>query len=349
MIPTKTMIRPAGNSNARTFMRCGSGALKDYKTGMPVETAAPSFRTKVRALSASVADKYVRRSKVECGHLRAELAVEAESAIGEFLAAPLGTVGEGKDKRPRFAALLGNFLAAFACDALNGTTVRALHRHALRACDARLRRMARAVKLVEPSFFNVFLAEPLTDEAELASAAALNRVLINSRFDLLVARCMERATNGNAKRAAAAHVALLESARAYFVAAAEGRSAELPSLGMVRESRDVATNVARLKRASAAAPQVRADGERFATRAALASGAPLARSEAMPEGKEATTVRESARVETLGRRALYMRLSRLASFIGAPDIAAALGSNGDAERSTYASRTRSARAFSRAE
>lgn len=286
--PTSCMggVNPQHDAAQRTFER------KDRGT-------PPTYQSAVRALAIRIAEKHVRQARMRCEHLRSELVTEIESAVGEFI----GT------RVVRFPVLASDLLARFAIGALPSSTVRALHRCARRACDARMARMAGKSKLVEPSFFNLFCDESAERSSEL------DTVFVNARVDYLLGLVRERAgTSGNAARAAKAHCALLEQARTYFLASIAGESVALPSAGLTPVSVPVGFNASALRQTKAKA-QAHADGERFADTAPDVSGKVLQ--------SQGYVVTES-RGTHLANSALYMRMLRMARFVGAPDVVDAL-------------------------
>jgi hypothetical protein len=239
---------------------------------------AESYRTAAHALAVRISEKHVRQARMRCDHLIGDLRIEIESVIGEFFAVRLA----------RFPILASDVLARFAVGALPSSTVRALHRVARRACDQRMARMGGKSQLVDPSFFNLFA----DDSADRSSE--LDTVFVNARIDYLIGLVRAKAgTSGNAKRGSLAHVSLLESARAYFIASINGDRVSLPSAGLVPVQVPVGFNTC----------------QTFA-------------------GKKLIETKGEIVKETRGSRlansALYMRLLRLARFAGAPDVVGAL-------------------------
>lgn len=208
----------------------------------------------------------------------------------EFVDEIMSAVGDFVAVRmSRFPRLARDLLARFACAALPRSTLKEMHRVARRACDARMSRMAGKSMLVEPTFFNMF-----TDESAERSSE-LDMVFVNSRIDYLLGLVRERgAINGNSRRAAEAHTGFLGLVRSYFAASISGHPVKLPSAGLVPVQVPVAFNITRY---SVGGKQVRCSGEIVTEQRGL----------------------------SLAHNALYKRVARLASFVGAQDVQDALG------------------------
>ncbi len=257
---------------------------------------AASYRTAVRAIANRIADKHTRQSKMRVEHLRAEFVTECESAIGEFI----GT------RVARFPRLASDLLARFAIGDLPSATVRGMHRKCRKACDARSARMAGKSQLVEPSFFNLFACADDTDTA----STELTVAWVNARIDYLLGQVKERgAVSGNAQRAANAHAKLLEQARTYFLASIEGNAVKLPSAGIVPVSVSVGFNHV----------------QTFHGKKLVASeGYVVSETLAARKTRGETVSRSDAGDGQLSSGALYKRVLRMASFVGASDIQNAL-------------------------
>lgn len=262
---------------------------------------AASYRAAAHALACRIADKHVRQAKTECAHLRAEFVAEVESAVGEFFAIRLS----------RFPKLAGDLLARFGADYLPSATVRALHRCTRQACDTRMRRMGGKSKLVEPSFFNVFTAEP-------EQSAELNAVFVNARIDYLLGLVRAKSGRHGCGRAAQAHAKLLEEARAYFLASIAGDACELPSAGLVPDVSEVGFNVATLRAADKngrpCGPLVHTDS--FAGTESYVVTEPTRTRKTRGETRGGSV----ASGGRLANSALYKRLLRLSAFTGAQDV-----------------------------
>lgn len=189
------------------------------------EAHATAYRVQVGHWADNIARIYVARSPVDCAHLSAEFSAEAQSAIGEALALRI-------HRFPRFA---GDLLARFACGALSVATRKALRRSALRACDARLRRLTHD-KPLESASLDVFWSHSPQPEGSAAadSQARDSREFVNARIDCLLSLIRARVTNGNQARAAAAHCKLLEEARAVLLDSIAGESIRPPAAGLIR-------------------------------------------------------------------------------------------------------------------
>jgi hypothetical protein len=193
---------------------------------------APTYQNAVERLANHIARRHVRQARMRCDHLLHELEVEAESAIGEFFAIRIH----------RFPTLAQDLLSRFVLGALPSSTLRALHRTARRACDARMSRMAGKNQLVDPSFFNLF-----TDDSADERSTELDAIFVNSRIDYLLGLVrLNGSRSGNANRSAQAHVKFLESARAYFLASIAGEPVTLPSAGLVAVKRIEAVNTVKM-------------------------------------------------------------------------------------------------------
>lgn len=245
---------------------------------------APTYANAVHSLATRITDRHVRQARMRCDHLHDELVTESKSAIGEFLAIRVS----------RFPILASDLIARFACNALPATTVRALHKCARRACDARMARMGGKSKLVDPSFFNLFCDESAERSSEL------DTVFVNARIDYLLGLVRVKGSlNRNANRAAQAHAKLLEQARSYLLASIAGNAVSLPSAGLVPINVPVGFNVSETFTGTKPLPNKRIATSSYA-------------------------VNES-RGTHLAPTALYKRIARLASFVGATDIAESLG------------------------
>ena len=283
-------------------VRKSKGGLRPLTDSADTKDKGPAadYRAAAHSFAFKVANKHVRQARMRCEHLRAELVIEIESAAGEFFAVRLA----------RFPSLAADLLARFALGILPPSTSRNLHRVARRACDARMSRMSGKTKLVEPSFFNLF------GDESAERCTELDAVFVNARVDALLATVRERGKkNGNEGRAAKAHAALLEQARAYFLASIEGKPVSLPSAGLVPSVSEVGFNTCETRDASAAA-QVNGPAQRLAPAACVAKG---------PATESKGEIIRVTRGTRLAKSALWFRLARLAKFTGATDIAAALG------------------------
>lgn len=278
-------LNPQHDAPQRTFERKDAtnyqGARKGNEARASRDATAPTYRSVVHALAVRIADKHVRMARMRCDHLRHELICEVESAVGAFLAVRIS----------RFPVLARDLFARFACRALPTSTVREMHRVARRACDARMARMGGKTELVELSFFNLF-----TDESA-ERCAELDAVFVNARVDFLLGEARARGSfGGNAARSLRAHTALLEYARACFLASIAGTSVALPPSGLVPVQVPVGFN----------------HSQTFIGKRLVES--------------EGTVVTERARggKVQLTHTALYHRILRLARFVRDPAIVAAL-------------------------
>lgn len=190
---------------------------------------ALAYREQVTRWADNIARTYIARSPVDGAHLSAEFSAEAQSALGEALALRIY----------RFPKLARDLLARFACGALSSATRKALRRCALRACDARLRRLKHDRPL-ESAHLDVFWSASPQPEGSAAadSQARDSREFVHTRIDCLLALVRARVTNGNQARAAAVHCKLLEEARAVLLASIAGESIRPPAAGLIRCEED---------------------------------------------------------------------------------------------------------------
>lgn len=182
-----------------------------------LQQGAPSYRKALQAFAFYLAEKHVRRSKRECGHLLHEFAIEAESEANAWL-------GERMRKFPKAADLL---LYSFISGSLPPLLLRSLHTACHRACDRRHSRMTGSTVLVETQFFDVF-AQGEPDQSEV-----LNRLFVVQHFAYLRSEVEKQCTNGNRARAARNHFDFLAQAERYFLASINGDPAELGQSGFV--------------------------------------------------------------------------------------------------------------------
>jgi len=177
-----------------------------------------SYRTKVRAMSVNVAEKKLASSKRDIEYMKEELVIEAESAIGEGI---MKIMIRFPDKT---ADLMAKFAMGFRLPAIT----RFLYREALRACDRRISRMATLEVLTEPSFFNAFTDDPEQD-------GALNAIFIKSHCDAIRARIADIVSRGNGyvRRDAVKHLATLNLAESYAIAAVDNCPADMGQDGYV--------------------------------------------------------------------------------------------------------------------
>jgi len=245
-----------------------------------------NYRNAVRTLANHIAHRHVRQARMRCEHLLHELQDEAIGAINEFLGV----------RAARFPKLAQDLLSRFALGALPLSTLRALHRCARRACDARMSRMGGKNQLVDPSFFNLFVDASTDEGAELNEqrSTELDAVFVNNRIDYLLGLVRQKGSrSGNANRAAQAHVKLLETARAYFLASLADEPVALPSAGLVPEPVTVAENVLTVRR------------------------------KGMFVSRSCSEVKDTGS-QRLAPTALYKRILRMAEFAHATDILEAL-------------------------
>ena len=296
------------SKTGKTYLR------KEYATPAQRDAVTPTYRDTVLALATRIADRHIRTAQIPCSHLREEFITDASSAISAYLAAPLGVFYAADDvkrehPKVRFAFLMGDVVPRFAIGALPARMNLAMHRTARKACDARMRRMGGKDDAVDPSFFNLF-----TDDSADRSSE-LDMVFVNARIDYLLglvrARC---AVSGNAARAAKAHIALLESARAYFIASIKGEAVSLPSAGLVASKSEVGFNVSELRSTK---------GEKLPQGPTQRHALPARATQRTVLETSAYVVSES-RGTHLANSALYMRLLRLARFTGEADVLSAL-------------------------
>lgn len=203
----KTVIAKGGEGCAM-----GAGArIQQTHTVLRVhvsEKARGNYRAFLATLAQRIAEKYISRAKVSCAHLRSEFVAEIESAIGLALATRVS----------RFPRLASDLLARFACDALPNSTRRALHFAALKACDARVRHLAKN-ETHETSYFDAFDETPettLCDESKLAR--------INARCDSLLRTLAEkesRATSNRERGALRSARKQVERAREWAIASVQ--------------------------------------------------------------------------------------------------------------------------------
>lgn len=150
----------------RSYVKSKTGAVflvsKTRATTNDEARTLATYRNFTHVLACRIADKYVRRAKVSCAHLRSEFVYEIESAIGLAIA----------NRLARFPRLTSDLLARFACEAIPNTTRRALHFAALKACDRILRHMAKN-ETHETSYFDAFDA---SEETTTTDASKLARI-----------------------------------------------------------------------------------------------------------------------------------------------------------------------------
>lgn len=202
-------VNPLFNQGQRTFE-------KAERKRAERET---SYHEIAYAKACAFADAHVRRSRIPCAHLRAELITEAESAIGEFIAQVM-------TKYPRFGC---DCLAKFACNAWGPTLRRRLAAHAHRAMDNRMRRLAKT-DTVEPAFFLAILGEEGNKHDEDAMEKR-----IRETFATLTAKVIALGSQSGTKaKAARAHLAFLAHAREYLLASIHGTNTRAFANELVR-------------------------------------------------------------------------------------------------------------------
>lgn len=202
-------VNPLFDQGQRTFEKAESKRAERETT----------YHEIAYAKACAFADAHVRRSRIPCAHLRAELVTEAESAIGEFIAQVM-------TKYPRFGC---DCLAKFACNAWGPILRRRLAAHAHRAMDARLRRLAKT-DTVEPAFFLAILGE---DGNKHDEGAMENR--IRETVATLTAKVIAIGSQSGTKaKAARAHLAFLAHAREYLLASIHGTNTRAFANELVR-------------------------------------------------------------------------------------------------------------------
>lgn len=219
------------------------GARPAFKglPSLPPSQVSSLYLQGVRALAWSVAEKRARKD-ARAVDLRAELAREAESAAGEACAVMFA----------RFASFAPN---AFPCLAQRLAKQKAEGAHlalafplivwraAHKACDRALRKMARESATEDVA--RIFDATGWADEAnaedckEVRTAEDMACAAIRIKSEKLRALIRERADagNGNARRAAIAHLARVDKWEARALALARGEdSAPLAVLSTKAET-----------------------------------------------------------------------------------------------------------------
>lgn len=184
---------------------------------------APSYSAFVSQMAFRIAEKYIRNAKSNCSHLRADFQTEIASSVGLNLAA-LGN---------RFPHLTMDLLPRFACNALPSeklgvrmvgkkekrfgfTIQKFLVVSAFKACDARLRHMAKNIPSI-PEFLDSFDSNVNSDTKPTLRVSDREKLqLINLRCDGLadtLALKLELATNNKQRGAIHAAGKLVERAR----------------------------------------------------------------------------------------------------------------------------------------
>lgn len=291
-----------GNAVAETLrftVKGKGGAFQQSRTVWTFQRTqkVETFQSFVDRIAKELAETKIRRSVIPVEHLRMDLETEAASAIGDYLARLAS----------RFPILCADLLSRFAIGLLPSRELPTVPL-------MRPKKTRKTLRVVRPYRIHTAMRKAafhamderiarMSGRTKLVDTsffnvwadtpngmpAELNAIFVNSRIDEMITMARKRCSNGNERRSAKAAIKLLEQARIYF----------LESLGLGAKKGTIPQSEL---------PFANLCMHKLHTR----------------EKRGKTRERNTAGRGRLANSALFFRILRMARFIGATDVQAAL-------------------------